>query len=117
MSSVLKYPVLLFRLGSFTIFYFKELFFSSFVLARDILWPARQFKHGIVAVDIDIQSDFGILLFSNLLSMTPGTLTIELTPERDRIYIHTMYLDDAEAFRRKVKHDFERRINNLLKYE
>lgn len=117
MKQLIKYPVLAFRIVSFGIFYFKELFLSSAVLARDILSPGKQFKHGIVAVDINIPNDLGVLMFSNLLSMTPGTLTIELTPNRKRLYIHTMYLENADAFRNKIKHDFERRINKIFSYD
>jgi multicomponent Na+:H+ antiporter subunit E len=51
---------------------------------------------------------------SNLLSMTPGSLLVEYSAERKKLYIHSMYLHDIEAFRQKIKTQFEQPIKAIF---
>jgi len=98
----------------FLLFYLRELTMSSLLLARDIFRFRQSFTHGIVKIEIDLKSDMALLAFVNLLSMTPGSLTVDLSPDRKHIYIHTMYLDDIESFKRNIKNNFERRIKVIF---
>jgi multicomponent Na+:H+ antiporter subunit E len=47
--------------------------------------------------------------------MTPGSLSIDVSDDRRVLYVHTMFVGDPEAFRRTIKHDFERRVLELLR--
>jgi multicomponent Na+:H+ antiporter subunit E len=98
----------------FLLFYLWELIVSSLLLARDIFRFRQTFTHGIVKVEIDLKSDMAILAIVNLLSMTPGSLIVDLSPDRKFLYIHTMYLDDVEKFKRDIKNNFERRIKAIF---
>jgi multicomponent Na+:H+ antiporter subunit E len=51
-----------------------------------------------------------ILLVANLISLTPGTLSIDLSGDRQTLFVHVMYLDDPETFRQSVKEGIEKRI-------
>jgi multicomponent Na+:H+ antiporter subunit E len=114
MKKLSSIPLRIFRFILFIGFYFKELFVSSILLAWDIVRPHKSFKHGIVGIDLDLKSDTAIIALSNLLSMTPGSLSVELTPDRKRLYVHSMYLEDPEAFKLKVKNSFERKIKQIF---
>lgn len=109
-----RFVVRIFDVMQFIVFYIKELIISSSVLAYDVVRPRKSFKHGIVAVPIDIKSDTALLALINLVSMTPGSLVVDLTRDKKTLYVHSMYLDDAEEFKRKLKHDFERRIKKVF---
>ncbi len=109
-----RFVVRIFDVMQFIVFYIKELIISSCVLAYDVVRPRKSFKHGIVAVPIDIKSDTALLALINLVSMTPGSLVVDLTRDKKTLYVHSMYLDDAEEFKRKLKHDFERRIKKVF---
>lgn len=102
------------KIFSFMLFYAWEMLVSSMILAIDILQWKKKFQHGIVAVDIDLKSDFAILAMVNLVSMTPGSLTVELSQDRKRVFIHTMYLEDEQLFVKKIKNDFEKRIKEVF---
>lgn len=102
------------RFVAFIIFYLKELVVSSSLLARDILRPNPDFCHGIVAIETDLKKDTSIIALCNLLSMTPGSLLVEYSPERKKLYVHSMYLQDAEAFRKKIKTQFEQPIKAIF---
>jgi multicomponent Na+:H+ antiporter subunit E len=47
--------------------------------------------------------------------MTPGTLSVDVSDDRGTLYIHAMYIDDIEEFRREIKEGFERRLLELMR--
>ena len=114
MKTILSLPLRTYWLILFLLFYFTELVWSSILLAIDIMKPGGVFHHGIIAVDIDIKHPTGLILLSNLISMTPGSLNIELTPDRKKLYIHSMYLKDPEGFRKDFKKKYELKIKRIF---
>ncbi len=113
-SNIYQLPKRIWAFLLFIPFYAYEMLISSAVLAYDILRPQKTFKHGIVAYKLDLKSDTAILAFINLISMTPGSLSVDLSPDRKTLYIHSMYLDDPELFKLKVKQNFEKRIKDVF---
>ena len=51
-----------------------------------------------------------ILLVANLISLTPGTLSVDLSDDRRTLYVHVMFLDDPERFRQSITAGLEQRI-------
>lgn len=98
----------------FTVYYLKELVLSSLFIAWDIITPKDYTRPGIVEVPIDLKSETAIIALANLISMTPGSLTLDMTPDKKKIYVHVMYLYDREDFIRKTKTDLERRIQLIF---
>lgn len=80
---------------SFIGFYLLKLIQSNIVIAYDILTPKMSTNPGLIEVPLTLKSDFGLLLFSNLLSMTPGTLVIDITETRDIALVHVLYLTSS----------------------
>jgi multicomponent Na+:H+ antiporter subunit E len=114
MKTFLNVLIRFLRFLAFVLFYLKELVVSSTLLARDILRPNPGFCHGIIAIETDLKNDTSIIALSNLLSMTPGSLLVEYSAERKKLYIHSMYLHDIEAFRQKIKTQFEQPIKAIF---
>lgn len=111
---VLGFIVRLFRLVLFIFYYLKELLLSSLFVAYDILTPKDLMRPGIVEVPVDLKNDTAIIALANLISMTPGSLTVDMTPDRKKIYIHAMYLYDKEKFIQKIKTELENRIRLIF---
>lgn len=85
-----------------------ELFASSIHVAVDVLTPAHRSRPGIVEMPLDVKSDAGILLVTNLISLTPGTLSIDITEDRSRLIVHAMFLDDPDALCQELKSGMEK---------
>lgn len=105
------------RLGrwiSFFFFFLRELVGASFRVVFDILTPRHRMRPAIIAVPIHLRTDLEITLLANLITLTPGTLSLDVSPEKDFLYIHAMYVDDIEEFRRTVKERFERRVREVM---
>jgi multicomponent Na+:H+ antiporter subunit E len=61
-----------------------------------------------------VQSDAAIMLLANLISLTPGTLSVDVSPDRRSLLIHAMFADDEQAVIDSIKTGVERRILELL---
>lgn len=92
-----------------------ELALSNVRVARDVLRPRMRFRPGIVAVPLDAASDAEITLFANMVTLTPGTLTLDVHPDRTTLWVHAMDVGDPDALRAALKGGFERRILEALR--
>ena len=99
----------------FTGFYIVEVVRANLRVAFDVITPTDYAKPGIVAVPLDARTDVEITLLSNLITMTPGSLSIDVADDRSVIYVHAMYVDDPDELRRQIKEDLERRVLELLR--
>lgn len=86
----------------FTGFYLLKLISANLYIAWDILTPRMRTNPGIIEVEVNLASDFGILLLSNLVSMTPGTLSMDLDRERNKLLVHLLYMDKREATEQEI---------------
>ncbi len=91
-----------------------ELVLSSIKVARDTLSPRMEFRPAIIAIPLDVEEDIGIMLLANLISLTPGTLSVDISQDRTTLYLHAMDVDDPDDLRRDIKQGFERRIMEAL---
>ena len=99
--------------GAFSLFvYFHyELIVSSLRVAWDVLTPRNYARPGFVVMPLDARSDTEVMLTANLISLTPGTLSIDLSNDRSQLLIHSMFGgDDPEAEVRALKRGIERRV-------
>lgn len=103
------------RLVEFIGFFVGQLVLSSVRVAVDIVTPRHRARPGIVAVALDAKSDGEITLLANLVSLTPGSLSLDVSADRTTLFVHVMFLDDVETCRRDIKLGFERRVLELLR--
>jgi multicomponent Na+:H+ antiporter subunit E len=103
-----------FLILEFVAFFLRELVTANIRLAFDTLRPARDLRPGVVAVPLDVTTDWQIMILSNLITLTPGSLSLDVSQDRRTIYVHTMDASDLEAARRHIKQGFERRIKELF---
>lgn len=113
-ESARTYTLRVQRLASFSLFFLKELVVSSLRVTVQVLSPTFNMKPAVVAVPLDIRTDTGITLLGNLITLTPGTLTLEVAEDRSQIFIHAMHVEDVAAFRQEIKQGFERRIIEVM---
>ncbi|NJN18468.1 MAG: Na+/H+ antiporter subunit E [Oscillochloris sp.] len=95
-------------------FGFGEIVKSNLVVARAVLSPTLRLRPGIVAIPLDLQSDQGITILANLITLTPGTVTLDISSDRKTLYIHAFNVADAEQLRNEIKDSFERRVQELF---
>jgi multicomponent Na+:H+ antiporter subunit E len=73
-----------------------ELLVASVQLARDILSSRSRIRGGFFMYDASVLSPTKTVVLSNLLSLTPGTLTVDISDDGNHLYIHTVYANELE---------------------
>jgi len=96
-------------------FFLKELLVSNVKVLWDVITPQHISRPGIIALPLDAQTDAEIMLVANLISLTPGTLSLELSEDRRLLYVHVMFLDDIDEIRRQIKQGLEKRVLEVLR--
>lgn len=91
-----------------------ELVVSSVEVLWDIVTPRHRARPAIIEMPLDVQSDAGILLVTNLISLTPGTLSLDVSPDRKSVSIHAMFADDPEAVCAVLKSGMEKWVIDAL---
>lgn len=85
----------LITLIKFTFFYFGEVVASNFRVARDVLSPTPDISPGIVAVPLGDLTDRQIWFLATLLTMAPGTLSLEVDEVARKLYLHCLYTEPS----------------------
>jgi len=62
-----------------------------------------------------MKTDLEITVFANMITLTPGTLSLDLSEDRCLLYIHVMFLDDIDQTRRQIKDGLERRLLEVMR--
>jgi multicomponent Na+:H+ antiporter subunit E len=95
-------------------FFFWELLKANFRLALDVATPNYHMRPGIIALPLDVTEDDQILLLSVLINTTPGSVALDVSPDRKTMYVHVMYMDTPDSARHEIKQGFERRVLGVL---
>jgi len=97
------------------LFFLWELLVSSFKVAWSVVTPLRHSKPGIISVPLDVTSDTEISVLGNLISLTPGSLSLDVSEDRKHLVVHAMFIEDPDDFRREIKQGMEHRVKEALR--
>jgi multicomponent Na+:H+ antiporter subunit E len=103
------------RVVGFVIFFIKELIKANIQVAFDVVTPEHFMKPGIVQIPLSAKTELEITLLSNIITLTPGTLGLDVSSDKKYLYIHAMYVKDKEAFIYEIKNGFERRLLQIMR--
>ncbi|QDY70079.1 Na+/H+ antiporter subunit E [Qingshengfaniella alkalisoli] len=102
------------RLAKLIVTFIKDLFVSSLRVAWDVLTPQDLSEPAIIEMPLDVEGELQILLVTNLISLTPGTLSLDISPDRKTLYVHAMFAHDPEALVRELKEGVERQVMEVF---
>ncbi|OGT50075.1 MAG: sodium:proton antiporter [Gammaproteobacteria bacterium RIFCSPHIGHO2_12_FULL_41_15] len=99
----------------FILFLTWEIIVANIRIAYDIVTPRLRARPGVIAVPLDCKTDLEITLLANVISLTPGTLTLDVSADRKSLYLHAMYIDDVIQLKKELKRKFESPIMEILR--
>jgi multicomponent Na+:H+ antiporter subunit E len=116
----LRQPVSLRKLVailSLALFFLRELLLSAFAVARLAVSPAlgSRLSPAIVAFPLTVRSEAEITLLANLITLTPGTLTIDVAADHTCLYVHTLTLRSRQALVEAIATGLEKRIIEVFR--
>src|SRR5690606_4272250 len=86
-----------FKLIVLALLFLYELVLSALKVAILVLSPRMDLKPGIFAYPLKVDRDFEITLLANLITLTPGTLSVDVSEDRKLLYVHAIDCSDPEA--------------------
>ncbi len=98
-------------------FFIRELVLSNFRMAYYTLMPLDRMRPGVIAVSLDPMSEVELAVLSNLITLTPGTLSLDASEDRRTLYVHVMWFRDPEEVRAEIKRGFEMKVLKGLRSE
>jgi multicomponent Na+:H+ antiporter subunit E len=105
------------RFVRFVVLYLTGLVWSSVLVAIDVCRPRLNVRPGVVGYRTQARSDAELTVLSNLISLTPGTLVVDVSPDRRMLYVHAMDLSEGgpDALRDALCETLEQRVLALLR--
>ncbi|MBA4251585.1 MAG: Na+/H+ antiporter subunit E [Chlorobiaceae bacterium] len=114
-STSLSYFEKIPKLIWFTLFMIKEIIVANFIITYDIITPKHHMSPAIIGIPLDCETDIEITLLANLITLTPGTLSLDVSKDRKILYIHAVYTLNKEELIREIKEKFEKPLLEILR--
>ncbi|WP_018923675.1 Na+/H+ antiporter subunit E [Salsuginibacillus kocurii] len=95
--------------------FIKELILSNIDMIKIVLSPKLNNQPGIVAVPTQLETEWEVTLLASIVSLTPGTLSMDFSEDGQTIYIHNIHVPDREEMIREIQEKFERAIMEVTR--
>jgi len=94
--------------------FFWECIKANLDVAYRVLHPAMPIRPGIVKVKTTLKSDLAKMLLANSITMTPGTISVDIIDSD--LYIHWIYIrsEDPEIYTKMITGAFEKYIKKII---
>lgn len=110
------------RLGSLIMFipvYAWELLKANWDVAKRAISPKMNINPGIVKIETEIKSDYGLAMLANCITLTPGTITMDIVEEDEKNYMYIHWIDvsarDIKQASEIIKGTFEPWVRRIFK--
>lgn len=100
---------------SLILLFVRELILSTLRVAWLVLQPKLTIRPAIIAYPLTVTSDAQITLLANLITLTPGTLSVDVSDDRRTLFIHAIDVPSKEALIGDIAGGFETRILGVLR--
>lgn len=87
---------------------------ANLVVAGLVLRPRRPVRSGVVKLPLHVTTDAAITMLAHTITLIPGTMTVDVAPDRSYLLVHVLALDDPQATIDEITRTLERPIKGLL---
>jgi multicomponent K+:H+ antiporter subunit E len=87
---------------------------ANLAVAWIVLFRHRRLRPAFVEIPLDLKTDMAIGLLANTLSLTPGTVSAYLTPDRRILVVHVLDLRSPETLAVQIKTRYEAPLKEVF---
>ncbi len=87
--------------------FLKEVVVANLQVAWIIVQPRMPIRPAFIVIPLALRDDLQITALANMITLTPGTLTVDVAPDRSALYVHCLAAADPDAVRAQIKRQFE----------
>ena len=99
----------------FALFFLWELILANLRITSTVLTPGFNMQPRVIGIPLEAWTDAEIMALTYFINLTPGSVVLDVSSDRTMMFVHVMYAPDADAMRREIKENGERRILRLLR--
>lgn len=99
---------------TFFLFYLKEVIKTNFIVAMEVVTPTHYMKPGFIELDVNDLDDSQLLIFCNLLTMTPGSMVVDVSEDKKTVLVHILYLEDEEVVKSEIQEQYLNKVRELF---
>jgi multicomponent K+:H+ antiporter subunit E len=104
-----------FGLAAYALLVMWDVIVANFQVARIVLFmPRDKIRSNWVTVPLDLTSPEAISLLAGTITMTPGTLTSDMSACGRALLIHSLHAPDPDAVRDEIKSRYESRLKRIF---
>jgi multicomponent K+:H+ antiporter subunit E len=101
-------------LGRFLLVVMWDIVIANLILAARILGPVKRLQPGFMRVPLDIEQEFTITLLASTISLTPGTVSADLSMEGRYLLVHSLHVTDIDAAIAEIKQRYEAPLKEVF---
>jgi multicomponent K+:H+ antiporter subunit E len=88
---------------------------SNLEVLKLVLGPMNHLQPGMIAVPLDISEPLPITMLANTITLTPGTVSAEVSADMKYLYVHCLHLEDEAARIAEIKERYEAPLKRIFK--
>ena len=92
----------------------KDILLANLAVALKVLGPVKDLQPGFVEVPLDLRDSFAITVLTSSVSLTPGTVSADVSEDRTRLLVHALHVEDPEALVAEIKQRYEGPIKEIF---
>lgn len=97
-------------------YFVAQLVIANIRMVLYTLGPLGRLRPAILAIPLtEGMTDLEITALANVITLTPGTLSLDVADDRKTLFVHFMHVDDKEEAITEIKDGFERRLLALTR--
>ncbi len=90
-----------------------ELILSNIQVVKVVIQPNLQVQPALIRMPIELENDLSITILANMITMTPGTITMDVAEDRKSLVIHCLNVTDIEGTKQTIRDKFEKPLREL----
>ncbi len=95
------------------LYFIKELIKANIQVAKAVFVSNNKLNPAIIEIPLVLKSDMGITLLANMITLTPGTLSLDVSKDRKKLYVHVLSTDNYQATIEEIQLGFESRLYRI----
>lgn len=102
------------RLASYLAVLLWDITLANLVVARLILGPIHRLRPAFITLPLDLCNDFAIVILTNTISLTPGTVSADVSIDRRSLLLHVLDVEDEAQLIAHIKYRYERPLQEIF---
>lgn len=98
----------------FTLLVIWDIFIANFQVAKLILGKTQKLQPAFLEIPLDIQQPIAISFLANTISLTPGTVSCDVSADRKTLLVHALNAEEGKEIIQQIKQRYEAPLKQVF---